>query len=521
MAEKPQQLKPGTMCPAVTSVNCRMEQIEFPKDEDQCYLARKAALAIWAPKISFKKGKSISLRQATLSQLIKVEENASDWQWQYKAEVSFYMRGRKKTPLPKLATSAGKKRLYAGNLPHSGSWFLNLSKQDIIKHGITGLRRPDIVLVKNKQFRWPGRDAQYLDGSVHPDNLKVLIEVKFPGDSLSKGQKRDYPLIAGKDRFGLFVVEDNRDSEEWKNQSAEAKAAEMDYIKKHMALFGGLFPPIDGSNRPPSPAPAPEVKPTPPPSSPLPIPTHTGMVRYMPKNLPLVSEKPWQHKPMFSIWMALSHDQTVPALITPPDESSLWEQVEAFYDQGVQLVKDGFTYTKDRVVRSWEWTWDLTASGINYLTDKTREALAACGAWFRESGKWIADEIIDPVTNKLSYAIHWVSEKTGEIVRLTEEKITEAVEMLYQNTDLTIEALKHVDWYQIAADLGNGTVELMVKIGEEIVTLIETIVVVAAIVLLVGLIIWVGSIVGGVASAVWAMLTAAAAGMVALTAATA
>ncbi|WP_323868146.1 VRR-NUC domain-containing protein [Xenorhabdus szentirmaii] len=138
--------------------------------------------------------------------------------------------------------------------------------QDIIKHGITGLRRPDIVLVKNKQLRWPGRDAQYIDGSVHPDNLKVLIEVKFPGDSLTRDQEKDYPLIAGKDRFGLFVVEDNRDSEEWKNQSAEAQAAEMDYIKNHLALFGGLFPPVGGSHRPPSPAPAPspEVKPTPP-----------------------------------------------------------------------------------------------------------------------------------------------------------------------------------------------------------------------------------------------------------------
>ncbi|MBD2798912.1 hypothetical protein ID854_00140 [Xenorhabdus sp. M] len=37
----------------------------------------------------------------------------------------------------------------------------------------------------------------------------------------------------------------------------------------------------------------------------------------MPKNLPLASEKPWQHKPVLSIWMALSRDQTVPALIIP------------------------------------------------------------------------------------------------------------------------------------------------------------------------------------------------------------
>ncbi|MEQ1976222.1 VRR-NUC domain-containing protein [Xenorhabdus sp. SGI240] len=500
-----QQLKPGGMCPAITSVHCRMERIEFPKDEDQCYLAKKAALAIWAPKIAIGKKGIFSLKQAAMSQFIKIEEKVYDWLWPYKAEVTFYMRGNR-TPLPKLTASADKKERYSGNLPHSESWFPNLSAQNIIKHGITGFRRPDIILVKNQKIRWPGRDAEYLDGSAHPDNLKILIEVKFPGDSMSEGQEMDYPLIATRERFGIFVVEDNRSSKEWETLSEEAKAAEMDNIRKHVALFGRLFPPVASGNTTPVP---------------LPIPTHPEIARYIPQNLPLVSEKPWQHKPVFSIWMALSHNQTVPPLITPPSESAFGERVTEYYSQGVQWVKDGFTYTKDMIVRSWEWTWDLTASGFNYLSDKTRAALAACGAWFRESGQWIADEIIDPVTKKLSYAIHWVSEKTGEIVRLTEAKIKEAVETVYKYTDLTIDALKQVDWYQIAADLGNGTIQLMVKIGEKIITIIETIVVVAAIVLLAGLIIWVGSVAGGVAAAIWATLTAAVAGITALTAATA
>ncbi|OTA20046.1 hypothetical protein Xbed_01761 [Xenorhabdus beddingii] len=501
-----QQLKPGGMCPAITSVSCRMERVEFPKDEDQCYLAKKAALAIWAPKIVIGKKRILSLKQAAMSQLIKAEERKSDWLWPYKAEVTFYMRGTKRTPLPKLATSAQKKEDYSGNLPHSESWFPNLSAQDMIKHGITGFRRPDIILVQNQQFRWPGRDATYLDGIEHEDNLKILIEVKFPGDTLSEGQKKDYPVIATKERFGILVVEDNRDSKEWTTQSAEARAAEMDNIRNHMALFGGLFPPVGGGNTPPKP---------------VPLPAYPGIARYTQQNLPLVSESPWQHTPVFSLWMALSHDQAVPPLIMPPDESSFEERVIEYYHQGVQWVKDGLTYTQDMIVRSWEWTWDLTASGFSYLSDKTRAALAACGAWFRESGKWVADEIVDPVTKKLSYAVHWVSEKTGEIVHLTEAKIKEAVEMIYHYTDLTIEALKQVDWYQIAADLGNGTLQLMVKIGEEVITVIETIAVVAAIALLAGLIIWLGSLIGGISAAVWAILSAAAAGFTALTAATA
>ncbi|WFQ78129.1 VRR-NUC domain-containing protein (plasmid) [Xenorhabdus sp. SF857] len=379
-----QQLKPGGMCPAITSVHCRMEQIEFPKDEDQCYLVKKAALAIWAPKIVLGKKGYISLKQVAMSQFIKIEEKVYDWLWPYKAEVTFYMRDLG-APLPKLATSAENKKLYSGNLPHSQSWFPNLSKQALIDHGITGFRRPDIILVKNKQLRWPGRDATYLDGSTHPDNLKVLIEVKFPGDTMSEGQKRDYPLIATKERFGIFVVEENRNSKEWETMSEAAKAAERENVRKHVALFGRLLSPAGNGNTSPSP---------------LPIPTHPEIARYMPKHLPLVSEKPWQHTPVFSIWMALSHDKNVPPLIMPPNESSFEERVKEYYNQGVQWVTDGFTYTKDKVVRSWEWTWNLAASGFNYLSDKTRAALAACGAWFRESGKWIADELIDPVTKK-------------------------------------------------------------------------------------------------------------------------
>ncbi|MBC8946562.1 VRR-NUC domain-containing protein [Xenorhabdus indica] len=503
-----QQLQPGGMCPAITSVRCKMERVAFPKDEDQCYLAKKAAFAIWAPKAGINKnGAAFSLKQAVMSGLIRVEERIHDWLWQYKAEVVFFMRGYN-VPLPMLANSEARRTKYAGNLPHSESPFSHLTNADKSKFGVTGIRRPDIILVKNKQLRWPGREGQYFDGSVHPDNLKMLIEVKFPGDTLKKGQEIDYEIIATQARFGVFVVEDNRDSKEWETLSAEAKAAERENIKQHLSQFSrSIIPPaIEGLAS----------------SLPVPIPGYTGIEQLLLKNIPLVSERQWQYEPIFSLWLAVRHT-AIPAMIalSSEKEPSFLERVEQYYDQSARFVSESVTYAKNAIVRSWEWTWDLTASGFNYLSDKTRAALAACGAWFRESGQWIADEIIDPVTKKLSYAIHWVSEKTGEIVRLTEAKIKEAVETVYKYTDLTIDALKQVDWYQIAADLGNGTIQLMVKIGEEIIIIIEKIIVVAAIVLLAGLIIWVGGIVGGAASAVWATLAAAVTGITALTAATA
>ncbi|MDE9436123.1 hypothetical protein KKI95_09300 [Xenorhabdus bovienii] len=234
--------------------------------------------------------------------------------------------------------------------------------------------------------------------------------------------------------------------------------------------------------------------------------------------MPLISEKQWQYEPILSLWLAVRHG-VIPAMmaLSAEKETSFVERVEEYYDQGAKFVSESAAYAKNAIVQSWEWTWDLTASGFNYLSDKTRAALAACGAWFREAGKFVADEIIDPITKKISYAIHWVSEKTGEIIQVTEAKIKEAWSTVSKYTDLTLDALKQVDWYQVAADIGDGTLKIMIGIGETVMTIIEYIAVIAALILLCGLIIWFGSIVSGIAATVWAILAGVAAGTAALT----
>ncbi|CDM92205.1 VRR-NUC domain-containing protein [Xenorhabdus bovienii] len=481
-----QQLESGQMCPAITSVNCTMERIEFPKDEEQCYLVEKAAYAIWAPKTGVnKKGVAYSLRQAVMSGLIRIEERKHEWIWPYKAEVTFLMRGELKVPLPKLATSKKKKDKYEGNMPQSESFFPNMSKKDIVNFGITGFRRPDIILVKNEQLRWPGRDGIYFDKSTHTDNLKVLIEVKFPGDTLKKDQERDYKLIATKERFGVFKVKDNRDSDEWKNQSAEARDAELAKISNQLLSFGGITFPLNGGKPPsppvPAPEPEPEIKPKP---SPLPIPAYPGFKRILLDNVPLVSKKPWQPKPVFSVWMALNHGQSVPSLLPSPEE-----RVTDYASQSAEWVKDGVAQAKNAVVRSWELTWDMSVSGFNYLSDNLRAALNTFDIWFQETGKWVFNEIVDPVTKTVSYSIQWISDKTGEVFHLTKEKLIEAWQTVCEYTDITLEMLKQVSWTQIVADMDNGQVVLMLAVGETVMTYVEDNVVAAAILLLCGVIV--------------------------------
>ncbi|MGV7962664.1 VRR-NUC domain-containing protein [Photorhabdus tasmaniensis] len=140
-----------------------------------------------------------------MSGLIKVEEYKHDSLWPYKAEVVFAIR-EDDVPLPMLATSQVSKQHYGDNLPQSSNPFAPPSGTDAEKFGVIGFRRPDIILVKDETIRWPGRNITYFDGSVHPDNLKMLIEVKFPGDFLGRRQETDYIQIATEKRFGIMRV---------------------------------------------------------------------------------------------------------------------------------------------------------------------------------------------------------------------------------------------------------------------------------------------------------------------------
>lgn len=200
---------PGNLCPAVTSINCTMERGRFPGDEDPCYLAQKAEIALRLPsRIVIKGGSERFLKQLVMSSLIQIEEKIANYHWPYKAEVVFAMA--KPVPLPMLATSETSKKKYGEDLPQSSNPFAQPSSEDWIKRKVKRMRRPDIILVKDRTKRWPGREATYFDGKFHDDNLKMLIEVKFPGDTLSDGQRIDYALIATDTRFGVMRIVDNR-----------------------------------------------------------------------------------------------------------------------------------------------------------------------------------------------------------------------------------------------------------------------------------------------------------------------
>jgi hypothetical protein len=188
-----------------------------------------------------------------------------------------------------LATSEASKEKYKEDLPQSSNPFARPSRENWIKHNVEGIRRPDIILVKEKTKRWPGREATYFDGKFHADNLEMLIEVKFPGDILSEGQDTDYILIATESRFGVLRVEDNR-TEKQKEYDKQYNAAFRPSAERYV-----LPPLLQGEQPLPIPVPPPEGAP-----GSIPQPLH--------KNLPLLSTSPWDFMPSVEDWLVLGHE---------------------------------------------------------------------------------------------------------------------------------------------------------------------------------------------------------------------
>ncbi|CAI2029939.1 Uncharacterised protein [Serratia fonticola] len=117
----------------------------------------------------------------------------------------------------------------------------------------------------------------------------MLIEVKFPGDTLSKDQRRDYIAIATNARFGVLRIEDNR-SEKQKEYDKQYNAAFSPSAEKY-----ALLPPYQGEQPRPVPVPPPEGVP-----GTLPQPLH--------KNLPLLSTSPWDFMPSVEDWVMLGNE---------------------------------------------------------------------------------------------------------------------------------------------------------------------------------------------------------------------
>lgn len=214
-------------------------------------------------------------------------------------------------------------------------------------------------------------------------------------------------------------------------------------------------------------------------------------------DFPLVSENIWRIKPVASLWWALNVD--IPAfgqaLLADSQPVSGWQMfTDGIQEAGEYLAHEargyivsGYEYTRDTAAEAWAVSCDYIGSGLDFLSAELAAAFAATGVWFRETGKWVVREVIEPGTNALMYGVYWLSDVTGELIQMSQDYLLGEWRKICFYTDLTIEVLQNVKWSQIMTDLGNGMVQIALWVEDHVFEIVASVAVAAAIVVLVAL----------------------------------
>ncbi|GAB1440271.1 hypothetical protein MASR2M36_30530 [Providencia sp.] len=482
MTDRNIKFSSSMQCGTVTSIKAEMEQGEFPSDEDPCYLMERAAFAMHFPKISITKKRGTQLlKQLVLSQILQIEEKAAEFNWAYKAEVVFAMKWDKSVPIPMLSRGDEKDR------PRSFSTFARPSAANRLKFGISHTRRPDIILVENENIRWPGRNVTYFDGCPYQDNLKMLIEVKFPGDDLGEGQERDYKIISTYDRFGVLRI-DKSDLDQRKTEIAGEREALL-------GEFGHLFPTL---LLPPT------IRPNPP-QQPEPVRVREEALfdkilnsSYLAlldiRNTPLIKDSPWEGKlPEWQLWTIMT-EQAVESLANTEwqkeairDASQIVKVLAMpfVYQQKVGQSLSGMGLLHERYTIETEPT-----SSWYFLSDELLADFKAMGAFFMDAGQWVCDALIDPKTQTaLKVAFYYIVAETNEIISLTDKNIESYAETVLNNTDFTAEDIKDFEFVHVVMQISSGPTGMLMlaikrNISDDIQYVVVGVVVAIAIIIL-------------------------------------
>lgn len=400
-----------------TSIEGTETRAKLPNPTNKPYLMEKANYAARFPRLSIKllpNGEitEANLKQLVMSGLIRADEYRWDFRWNYKAEVSFDMNYL--PPKPFLSTSLS----LPGQTPDPDRRHTLTFFPDGLTKGL--LRRPDVIIVKNRAIRWPGQAGPDHEGVMHPNNLERLVEVKFPGDKLLPEQERAYLDIAGdQDHFSVLEINDCRDKDD--------RERDEEYNKEHKPT--GFFSPLQWPSLVP-----PRNTDNPPRPAPVPVPA------YGPEPTP-----------------------------RPAYVESWTQQVQSAVES---LLEEG-------------------AQGIRQLSQEVRQHLDEAATWLGTEGEWVRRES--------QKAWEWISETGGQVLRWTDDQLRAIWQDVQRYTDLTLEALRKVDWVQVLIDLGKvvATTVVMIVIGELIVAAAIPASVVAGLLILVRL-----------AQVAWALLAA-------------
>jgi hypothetical protein len=134
-----------------------------------------------------------SLKQSCVSGALKGIDKAMDHQSPYKPEVNFDMTEEPPAPIMHSSVATKGHDYLPGWIK---KYWPSKGDQPPFQGGRGMIRRPDMVIVK--------------DPSMPPtqDNIKQIVEVKFPPDKMDKPQQDAYETIAGDGKVAVLRPED-------------------------------------------------------------------------------------------------------------------------------------------------------------------------------------------------------------------------------------------------------------------------------------------------------------------------
>jgi hypothetical protein len=171
-----------------------------------------------------------NLKQQCVSGRLKAADALGSNQSPYKAEVNYDMS--REPPAPIMNSSVATKA--HDYLP---GWIRKYWPGGLSGYepGVGNIRRPDVVVV-NDPSRPPTQD-----------NIKSVVEIKFPGDTLSRGQRSAYAQIAGDSSKVAVLGPDtcgcSESGEQTQTRPTESAVAD-DFEEGARTLLRGGLPPV-------------------------------------------------------------------------------------------------------------------------------------------------------------------------------------------------------------------------------------------------------------------------------------
>lgn len=176
-----------------TSDDGQVLALDNPIDKD--YLCSKICMCNAGTKLKDRLGRELKQRCTTVS--IWNDEEINQLVWRYKAEVGYSMKTNPPAPLMSREQPNRASRFPLGRATADG--LLKRKFEGRPQRGL--LRIPDCIILKVT-----GEELAAMRAAGHIDwkrlipvqvNIETVLEIKFEGDSLTRGQYLDYATIAG------------------------------------------------------------------------------------------------------------------------------------------------------------------------------------------------------------------------------------------------------------------------------------------------------------------------------------